>query len=173
PCPSSVRLPHRARSPLGWHPGRAAYRPRPARYCGRCRPPAPPARWPYIAPTSTAGCGASSGGSACPPNLARSLVRRREGGRRLPASLPLAPPSPCSDVPGAHQPAPPQFLVQPTPEIAAVLDLHTLDVDVDATDAAVQRHHSLRPSLANEGQRWPSNDTATRHGRHPRRRHLE
>src|SRR5690606_26607586 len=28
-------------------------------------------------------------------------------------------------------------------------------------------------SLANEGQRWPSNDTAIRHGRHPRWRHLE
>src|SRR5690606_33839235 len=86
---------------------------------------------------------------------------------------PLAPPSPCSDITSTHQAAPAQLLVQAAAEIAAVLDLHALDVDVDATDAAVQRHHSLRPSLANEGQRWPSNDTATRHGRHPRRRHLE
>src|SRR5690606_28719716 len=128
----------------------------------------------YIAPTSTAGCGASSGGSACPPNLARSLVRRREGGRRLPASLPLAPPSPCSDVPGAHQPAPPQLLIQPTPEIAAVLDLHALDVDVDATDAAaVQRYHGLRASLAHQCQSRTGDDAARSQRRDARWRRFE
>src|SRR5690606_22384383 len=101
-----------------------AYRPRPARWSGQRRPPAPSARWPHTAPTSAAGCGASSGGSACPPNPARSLVRRREGGRRLPASSPSASPPPRRNVASGDQPAPPQFLVQAATEIGAVLDLH-------------------------------------------------
>src|SRR5690606_9120402 len=95
---------------------------------------------------------------------------RHVGGRRLPASSPSAPPSPCSDITSTYQPAPPQLLVETATEIGAVLDLHALDGDVNGAESLViQRHHGLRPSLANEGQRRPSNDTATRHGRHPRR----
>src|SRR5690606_38205108 len=82
--------------------------------------------------------------------------------------------SPCSDVPGAHQPAPPQLLVQAAPKVAAVLDLHALDVDVDATDAtAVQRYNGLRPSLAHQGQCGTGDDAARSQRRDARRRHLE
>src|SRR5690606_15657818 len=89
----------------------------------------------------------------------RSPAHRRAGGRHLPALLPSASPSPCSDVPGAHQPAPPQLLVQPAPEVAAVLDFHALDGDVNgAKSAAIQRHHGLRPCLANQGERGAGDD---------------
>src|SRR5690606_7987177 len=119
-------------------------------------------------------CGASSVGWVCLPNLARSLVRRREGGRRLPASSPSAPPPPSSGIASHDEPAPPQLLVQSAPEVAAVLDLHALDVDVDATDAAaVQRYHGLRASLAHHGQCGTRDDATRSQRRDAGWRHLE
>src|SRR5690606_41748222 len=66
---------------------------------------------------------------------------------------------PSSGIASHDEPAPPQLLVQSATKVGAVLDLHALDTDVDSAETAAQRHHGLRASLANEGHRWPSNDT--------------
>src|SRR5690606_25464234 len=138
------------------------------------QPPAPSARWPHTAPTSAVECGASSGEWVCQPNLVPFPERKRAGGRRLPASSPSAPPPPRRDVASGDQPTPPQLLVETATEIAAVLDLHALDVDVDATDAAaVQRHHGLRPCLAHQSPCGTGDDAARSQSRDARRRHLE
>src|SRR5690606_34128563 len=155
-----------APAPPGWRPGRAACRPRPARWSGQRRPPAPSARWPHTAPTSAAGCGASSVGWACLPSLARSLAHTRAGGRRLPASSPSAPSPPSSGISGVPKPQSAvsslHRLLHATVEVIHAIN-RAVEVDGDfAADApaSIRRHHDLRPSLAYQRERRTSDDAA-------------
>src|SRR5690606_11958795 len=110
-------------------------------------------------------CGASSVGWACLPSLARSLAHRREGGRRLPALSPSAPPPPSNRISGVPKPqsavSPLHRLLHATVEVVHAINRAVeVDVDFGSAESAIKRHHGLRPSLAYQCQGRTRDDAA-------------